>query len=208
MAHRNRVTPYGEIVASTLRGAWMGNRGCIHRGHVVVRPWNGKRWIICALEFKGWVAPKWVPGRWTALFFHDEAVAFAAGHRPCALCRRTDYVRYRDALGATGADAIDARLHAERLDGRRKRLHAMPWRELPIGTFVDVDDKPHAVLHDRLRHWDAVSGYGDDCARPLRGVAKVLTPPASVAVLLAGYRAQRAGDAGTLGAAARGVGSG
>jgi hypothetical protein len=204
MAHRNRVTPYGEIVASALRGSWMGNRGCLHRDHDVVRPWNGKRWITCALEFKGWVAPKLAPGRWTALFFHDEAVAFAAGHRPCALCRRADYVRYRGALGANGADAIDARLHAERLDGRRKRLHAMPWRELPVGTFVDVDGAPYAVLRDRLRRWNAASGYEDERERPARGDARVLTPPASVQVLLSGYAVQIA----VFGAATRGVGSG
>jgi hypothetical protein len=190
MPERNRVTPYGDIVVSALRGRWMGNRGCLHRGHDIVRPWNGKRWIVCALEFKGWVAPKWAPGRWTALFFHDEAVAFAAGHRPCALCRRADYLRYRGALGARGADAIDARLHGERLDGRRKRLHAMAWRDLPAGTFVDVDGAPYAVLPDRLRRWDTASGYGDERVRPARGDARVLTPPASVEVLRAGYTPQ------------------
>jgi hypothetical protein len=190
MAHRNRVTPYGEIVATALRGRWMGNRGCLHRGYDVVRPWNGKRWIICALEFKGWVAPKWVPGRWTALFFHDEAVAFAAGHRPCALCRRPDYVRYRGALRASGADAIDARLHGERLDGRRKRLHAAAWRDLPAGTFVEVGGVPYVVLADRLRSWSPQSGYGDERPRPARGDANVLTPSASVEVLRAGYALQ------------------
>jgi len=190
MPHRNRVTPYGDIVVSGLRGRWMGNRGCLHRGRDIVRPWNGKRWIICALEFKGWIAPKWVPGRWTALFFHDEAVAFAAGHRPCALCRRPDYRRYRAALDLGGADAIDARLHAERLDGRRKRLHVMAWRDVPAGAFVEVDGAPHVVLSDRLRLWLPDSGYGDDRTRPLRGDASVLTPPASVEVLRAGYEPQ------------------
>jgi hypothetical protein len=187
MPERNRVTPYGEIVASALRGRWMGNRGCLHRGHDVVRPWNGKRWIICALEFKGWVAPKWAPGRWTALFFYDEAVALAAGHRPCALCRRAAYRRYADALGAPGADAIDARLHAERLDGRRKRAHATAWRDVPAGAFVDMGGAPHVVLGDRLRRWDALSGYREECARPVRGDASVLTPPTSLAVLRTGY---------------------
>jgi hypothetical protein len=190
MAQRNRVTPYGDIIASPLRGRWMGNRGCLHRGRDVVRPWNGKRWIICALEFKGWVAPKWAPGRWTALFFFDEAVALAAGHRPCALCRRADYRRYRDALGATGADAIDARLHAERLDGRRKRLHASVWRDVPAGAFADVDGAPHVVLPDRLRRWDAAVGYAGDRARPARGDARLITPPASVDALRAGYAPQ------------------
>jgi hypothetical protein len=183
MPHRNRVTPYGEIVVSPLRGRWMGNRGCLHRDHEIVRPWNGKRWIICALEFKGWVAPKWAPGRWTALFFHDEAVAFAAGHRPCALCRRADYERYRAALGAANADEIDERLHRERLDGRVKRLHAIAWRGLPAGAFVDVDGVAHVVLFDRLRAWTADAGYGEERDRPARGDARVLTPPASLAVL-------------------------
>src|ERR1700684_1753864 len=94
MPERNRVNPYGEIITSPLRGGWMGNRGCIHRGRDVVRPWNGRRWIACALSFKGWVAPKWAPGRWTALFFYDEAVAFAAGHRPGAPRRRGGLARF------------------------------------------------------------------------------------------------------------------
>ncbi len=190
MPERNRVTPYGDIVVSPLRGRWMGNRGCLHRGHDIVRPWNGKRWIICALEFKGWIAPKWATGRWTALFFHDEAVALAAGHRPCALCRRADYLRYRTALGATGADPIDARLHAERLDGRRKRLHTIAWRDVPAGAFVDVGGAPHVVLSDRLRAWSPDSGYGHDRARPAGGDAHAITPPASVEAIRAGYAPQ------------------
>jgi hypothetical protein len=188
MPERNRVTPYGEIVASPLRGRWFGNRGCLHRGHDIVRPWNGKRWIICALEFKGWVAPKWEPGRYTALFFYDEAVALAAGHRPCALCRRADYLRYRDALGATGADAIDARLHAERLDGRRKRLHRMAWRDVPAGAFVEIDGTPCVVLSDGLHPWTASSGYGAKSRRPSDGDATVLTPVQSLVAIRRGYR--------------------
>jgi hypothetical protein len=190
MASCNRVTPYGEIVVSALRGRWMGNRGCLHVGREIVRPWNGKRWIICALEFKGWVAPKWAPGRWTALFFTDEALAFAAGHRPCALCRRAAYERYRDALGLGGADAIDARLHCERLEGRRKRLHAANWRGLPSGAFVDVDGVAQLVLSDRLRAWSPQTGYGEEHERPARGGARVLTPPASLDVIRAGYDLQ------------------
>jgi hypothetical protein len=190
MASRNRVTPYGEIVMSGLRGRWMGNRGCLHVGREIVRPWNGKRWIICALEFKGWIAPKWAPGRWTALFFADEAVAFAAGHRPCALCRRAAYERYRDLFGAAGADAIDARLHGERLDGRRKRLHAAPWRDLPPGAFVEQDGVAHLVLHDRLRAWSPETGYAGERERPTRGEASVLTPPSSLEVIRRGYDLQ------------------
>jgi len=193
MPHRNRVTPYGDIVPTSLRGEWMGNRGCIHRGFEIVRPWNGRRWIICRLEYKGWVAPKWEPGRWTPLFFHDEAVALAAGHRPCALCRREDYVRYRDAIAATGANAIDLRLHRDRVDGRAKRTHQRPWRSLPAGVFVDVTGEPALVRADDLVMWSADNGYGDSRSRPTHGDAVVLTPSTSVDAIAAGYPVQFAG---------------
>jgi len=34
---------------------------------------------------------------WTELFFLDEAVALAAGHRPCFFCRRTAAEAFRTA---------------------------------------------------------------------------------------------------------------
>ncbi len=93
--HRNRVAPTGEIVAVPLRGAWTGNRGCLHRGTEIVRQWASPHWLICTLQYKGIRREQWVPRRLTWLFFHDEAVAFAAGHRPCALCRREAYNAFR-----------------------------------------------------------------------------------------------------------------
>lgn len=145
---RNRVTPTGEIVAIPLRGAWTGNRGNLHHGTEIVRFHRGSLWITCALRFRDWRLPQWAPGRFTLLFFHDEAVALAAGHRPCALCRRTDYTAYRDAwAAATGqppprAVELDRQLHSERLirGTHRRRWHPMPWAELPDGTFVLLDD--------------------------------------------------------------------
>jgi hypothetical protein len=197
MPHQNRVTPYGDIVASPLRGRWLGNRGCLHRGTEIVRPWNGRRWITCALDYKGWVAPKWEPGRWTALFFYDEAVALAAGHRPCALCRRADYRRYCAAVGLTGADEIDARLHVDRLEGRVKRLHTMPWPQVPAGAFVEVQNKPMLVLSDRLRPWSQDEGYTDVLERPAKGDAIVITPATTVAAIVAGYAVEIEHDAGS-----------
>ena len=168
----------------------MGNRGCIHEGHEIVRRWATKRWIICALEFKGWTAPKWVPGRWTALFFYDEALALAAGHRPCALCRRDAYNKYQSAAEMRGADAIDARLHVQRVEQRRKRTHLMPWREIPEGAFVELEGTPHVVRADCLRPWSARDGYGDDRARPRMGDAIVLTPELSIRAIRSGYQPQ------------------
>jgi hypothetical protein len=192
MPERNRVTPYGEIIVANERGMFMGNRGCLHRGHDIVRPWNGKRWITCVLEFRGRRAPRWEPGRYTALFFYDEAVAFAAGHRPCAECRHADYERYRDAWeSASGkrlsADDMDARLHDDRLAGREKRLHERPWHDLPNGTFVDFDGSPALVTGDELRHWAPATGYRAPVHRPTTGTAIVITPASNVEVLRAGY---------------------
>src|SRR5579875_3142458 len=97
MPERNRVTPQGEIVATSLRGAWTGNRGVLHRGHEIVRSHASDLWITCALEFRGRCRQQWLPHRYTHLFFHDEAVSFAAGHRPCAECRRGSYRAYQAA---------------------------------------------------------------------------------------------------------------
>ena len=195
---RNRVTPLGDIVAIPLRGAWTGNRGCLHRGTDVVRFHGGSLWITCALRFKDWRLPQWAPGRFTVLFFHDEAVALAAGHRPCALCRRADYNAYRDAWVASegggtrpSAAEMDRRLHGERIvrGTHRRRLHGMSWRDLPDGAFVLLDDAPALVLGDALVPW-TVGGYGAAAPQPRSGSATVITPPASVGALRSGYRPQ------------------
>jgi hypothetical protein len=188
------VTPFGRIEAVEQRGLFLGNRGCVHRGREIVRPWQVRRWITCSLEFKGWVAPKWEPGRWTPLFFWDEAVALAAGHRPCALCRRADFDRWLDAWeSAFGerprVDPMDRRLHADRLDGRVQRRHAAAWPKVPTGAFVLLVATPALVLPDRLVPWSAAAaGYGASLDRPSRGDATVLTPSATVEVLCHGYR--------------------
>lgn len=194
------MTPFGDIVAVEQRGLFLGNRGSIHRDRTIVRPWQVRRWITCALEYKGWVAPKWQPGRWTPLFFLDEAVALAAGHRPCSLCRHADFVRWLDGWeAATGdrpkVDPMDRVLHDERVDDRRaKRTHRRPWASLPDGTFVVVGDDAGVaavVVGDALVPWTPLpSGYDRAATqrRPTRGDATILTPPSSVAVLQAGYQ--------------------
>jgi hypothetical protein len=183
MPSQNRVTPLGELVAHPARGLVYGNRGCLHDGDGRIRRrYNGKRWIACRLEFKGWHRePLMQPGKFTELFFLDEATAFAAGHRPCALCRREDYNRFAEILGGAGADAIDARLHDERL-GRR---HTAPYDELPECAFVLVDDEPWLVLGESLHHWTP-GGYDDRAPRP-GGRAVLLTPPTLVSVLARGW---------------------
>jgi hypothetical protein len=133
------------------------------------------------------------PGRYTELFFLDEATALAAGHRPCAECRRPDYNRFVDAWaglhpGQHGADAIDLQLHAERFDPqtRKRRLHERRYGDLPDGTFVLQHDRPHLVLGSRLLAWSA-GGYKDAFRRPARGQATVITPPSLMALLAGGW---------------------
>jgi len=194
---RNRVTPLGELVATSARGAVYGNRGCLHdRDGTIRRRWNGRRWIACRLEFKDWRrSPLLQPGRFTELFFLDEATAFAAGHRPCALCRRADYVRFCELWGELhpgerGADAIDARLHDERIDTgtRERRLHTATYDSLPDGAIVlERDNAPFLVLDGRLLEW-SFSGYRSTASRPRgRDAAVVVTPPSLVEVLRAGW---------------------
>ena len=194
---RNRVTPTGEIVAIPLRGAWTGNRGNLHEGTTIVRSHRSSLWIICALDYRGRRLAQWEPGRYTLLFFHDETVAFAAGHRPCALCRRPAYERFRDAWVADhggdrpSAEAIDRRLHSERLFAgtSRRRFHSMSWPDLPAGTFVLVDNEPFLVLADAVVPWTR-TGYGERAPRPRSGDVLTITPPSTIGVLRAGYGPQ------------------
>ena len=132
------------------------------------------------------------PGLFTELFFLDEATALAAGHRPCAECRRADYNRLTEIWselhpGQRGADAIDDQLHLERLVGRtrERRFHEAPCEELPDGTFVLSDGKPCLVLGARLLPWSP-AGYFTQLPRPTNGLATVITPPSLVAVLRRG----------------------
>jgi hypothetical protein len=181
-----------------MRGAWCGNRGNLHGdGTEVIRLHNGKLWIVCALSYRDRRLVQWAPGRYTLLFFHDEAVAFAAGHRPCALCRRPDYRRFQDswALAHDGrrpsAAEVDAALHTERLVGgtHRRRFHAMSWHDLPAGAFVDDGDGPALVLDDAVVPW-TLDGYGTRRRRPASGRATVITPQSTVGVLRTGYPVQ------------------
>ena len=193
MPLRNRVTPFGEIVALSGRGLIMGNRGVLHNDHrQIVRQWQVKRWIACRLAFRGRRRAVMRPHSYTELFFLDEATAFAAGHRPCAECRHEDYRRFRalwvSCHGGSGrADEIDGRLHAERvLDRNTKRTYRATPSRLPDGAYVVLENCPWVVRGDRLFQWSdsAYAGW-----RPKLNVAEVdvLTPRSTVAVMESGY---------------------
>jgi hypothetical protein len=204
-AHRmplqNRVTPFGEIIAHPARGTLMGNRGILHDAGQRLGParWRHPHWIVCRLEFEGRRRRVMAPSTYTELFFLDEAVALAAGHRPCAECRRAAFDAFRNAwrealgdLASSRAPAIDRALHGTRVESRSRRqiTFAAELDALPDGAFVTLADDPATawlVLGDRLLPC-APEGYGPARARPSGREVRVLTPCLTVAVLAAGYR--------------------
>lgn len=148
MTRRNRVTPTGAIEPLDLRGAWMGNRGVLHGADGSIHtPWRLTAWLVCRTRFKDRRRTIMAPGRYTELFFLDEAHALAAGHRPCHECRRADAVAFQRAAGHERVGSLDAALHDERLEEgrgprrqRRKRLHPTRPGDVPMGAMVLVGE--------------------------------------------------------------------
>src|SRR5262249_2828593 len=151
MPRRNRVTPFGEIIATPERGTFLGNRGILHDAQgQIERTWKVKRWLVCVLEFRARKRTVMTPKRYTELFFLDEATALAAGHRPCAECRHGRFLDFCKAWkivhpGEGGsqrpsADEIDNHLHSERVTGDRSKQSFMAaLDELPDDVFVTVE---------------------------------------------------------------------
>lgn len=195
MPLQNRVTPTGEIVASEHRGTFTGNRGIIHdpaTRTLLNKRWSTPAWLTCVCEFRGRRRKVMSQQSWTELFFLDEATAFAAGHRPCFYCRRDDAKRFRAAweqgngVSDLKVKAMDAVLHAERLDHRKKRLHPLPMSvsELPDGTMVQASGESYLVANGKTLRWSFTGYARTEVAAP----AMLLTPPSTVRAFQAGYR--------------------
>lgn len=210
MPLQNRVDPFGDLAADPSRGLFTGNRGClVGDDGKIVRHHRSSLWITCVLAFKGRRHPLAAPGIWTPVFFLDDAVALAAGHRPCGECRRADYHAYQAAVtGALGADRpvgaleLNRLLAAERL--RRgsgvdraddRRLWAAEPATLPTGTVVVVDGRPHLLAGDEMQPF-SFAAWGPARPVPARPV-DVLTPPTSVLALANGFSPTLHPTAGT-----------
>ena len=195
MPLQNRVTPSGEIIATSERGMFTGNRGIIHdpaTKTLLRKRWSCPAWLTCVLEFRGRRRELMGGRSWTELFFLDEATAFAAGHRPCFYCRRDDANRFRAAwekgnrVKDLHAPDIDAVLHRERL-ASGKKLHRLPVpiARMPDGAMVQAGGDSFLIAQGRPLKWSP-AGYsraarvGDD--------AILLTPPSTVRAFAAGYR--------------------
>lgn len=196
MPRQNRVTPFSTLIATTARGTLMGNRGCLHDQHGQIRRnFQGQRWIICLLQFKGWHRAVMKPGHYTELFFLDEATALAAGHRPCAECQRERFDLFRitwakanpelTLAARPAATEIDARLHAERTGAEQRWVDSL--EDLPDGVFVTDDERgAFLVLRNKLLRWRA-DGYEAPMPVSAHTRLRILTPASVVRMLAAGY---------------------
>ncbi|WP_183558939.1 hypothetical protein [Mucilaginibacter sp. SP1R1] len=200
---QNRVDPFGDIIRTPARGAWMGNRGLIHNNKKeMVRPYKLIPWITCVLEFKGWHREVMTPNRYTELFFMDEATAFSAGHRPCSECRRSDYQRFKDFwikgnpeygfTMKTLIGKIDAIIHAERIAADKSKVtYEENLNKLPDGAFVLYEHKPYLIKRGKIYLWTPF-GYEKSLDLPQTDKLPVLTPRSVINTFSAGYVPQMA----------------
>ena len=201
MPKQNRVTPWGELIATPARGTLLGNRGCLHDAQQQIRKlYLGKRWIICKLQFKNRHRMVMRPGLYTELFFLDEVTALAAGHRPCAECSREQFDYFRILWAQANprlakskkppAPFLDNVLHRERITADNKKvLYEAPLSQLPNGSFISLsnDQQAYLVLDTALWLWSP-QGYLQKLTRKNDRLVQVLTPHSVVKTLAAGYR--------------------
>ncbi|HTL06634.1 MAG TPA: hypothetical protein VL307_00205 [Chitinophagaceae bacterium] len=197
----NRVDPTGKIFATTARGQWMGNRGCIHsRQQTIAKPFALHAWITCRLAYKNQRLPLMSGHHNTQLFFYDEATALSAGHRPCAFCRREAFTLFKKywlignpaaGLGAnTTIKPMDDYMHAERIGpSGEKKVYTSPLASLPPGVFILQDEKPCLINIHALLPWTP-AGYSTPIQLPTTALVTVLTPLSIVNTLRAGYLPQ------------------
>lgn len=191
MPYQNRVTPTGQLIGTPARGTFMGNRGVLHNPQgEIVRAYQGKRWITCRLDFKKRHRPVMTPGRYTELFFLDEATALAAGHRPCRECRRQEFDRFaaiwREVNGGTGkADEMDRQLHVERTAEAKPIYTSLD--DLPDGVFVENENSEALLLWQHHLHFWTPFGYSTTFPLTTPGLFTLLTPLSTVQVIRAGY---------------------
>jgi hypothetical protein len=204
---QNRVDPFGVIRAVPERGTMMGNRGGrIHdpETKTLYRRYASRRWIACVCEFRG--RHREVMGKsYTELFFLDEVTAFAAGHRPCAECRRADFNRFmecwRQAFKISNkfsVDAVDEVLHRERcVSGTlREEIDVLAVVDCPDGVIICAGKSAFALRRGKALQW-GFSGYGEPApVSSLKGPLKLLTPPSIVKAFQSGYSPQWHSSAG------------
>jgi hypothetical protein len=198
---QNRVDPFGNLIKTRARGSWMGNRGILHNDQQqVLCPFKLKAWITCRLEFNGRKRQVMSPNRYTELFFLDEATSFAAGHRPCFECRRSDYHQFKSLWlkgnpeyrfnEKTPIKKIDDILHKERIDRHQSKVtYEEKIERIPNGSIVSIDDNPYLLFEKKMYLWTPF-GYDKGIALPNTNKLTVLTPKSLVNTFRVGYLPQ------------------
>ncbi len=198
MPLQNRVNPFGQIIVSAARGNWMGNRGVLHKDKKIVADYKTTNWIICVLKYYNVRRNVMTNGRYTELFFLDEATAYSAGHRPCAQCRTKDYKHFKthwlkanrneyDLLDES-VKSIDRIMHAERIDKFGNKISFKEQlQNLPDGVFVKIDETENCYLYyqQQLFLWSEY-GYINTIIIPMISIVDVQTPKSIVRVFLLG----------------------
>lgn len=195
---KNRIDPWGNLIKTTARGAWMGNRGILHDEHQNIRRlFKLKAWLICLLEFKNRQRKVMNPGNYTELFFLDEATAFSAGHRPCFECRREDFKRFKSSWikgnpeygfgEKVSIQEIDNILHQERMGPHGEKItYEELLKELPDGCFMLYKSRPYVRQGKHLFSWSPF-GYGSAETFSENEKVQVLTPKSVVNAFRSGY---------------------
>lgn len=195
MSRRNQVDPHSQLHAVSARGIFMGNRGCLHNNvPEVVSQWKNLPWITCTLSYTGPKRKLMRPNHYTELFFLDEPTSYAAGHRPCAQCRRPAYNQFKKVWASVfpqqqdlSANAIDNLLHAARLNADDSQR---TWRanlaDLPDGSMIEYAGDCVLLWHGEQWRW-SFTGY-TQLLLPIAGNVEVtvLTPEPLARLFAAG----------------------
>jgi len=197
MPLQNRVNPRGEIKAVKSRGEFLGNRGIIHNEEQkIILPFKIKGWVTCRLEFKGRKRKLMSKGKYTELFFLDEATAFSAGHRPCAECRRQRYNEFKEKWleanqhllieNSTNIANIDKIIHQDRIEKKQKVTYQNKMNLLPNGTIIEIDNKIYIIWNNKIFKW-TFEGYESTDINMTNDIVTVLTPKSYVEMFKKGF---------------------
>jgi hypothetical protein len=201
MPLQNRVDPWGTLNAHPAKiSKMMGNRGILHDAERrIVKHWVGKSWVACDPGYKNIVRkPLFQTGRYSELFFLDEATAYAAGHRPCAFCQRDNFNTFKklwaiahlagESTSTFSIKEIDEQLHRERTTrGGKKIVFTAQLSSLPNGTMIEVNQTAILLHHGRQLKW-SFEGYAPATTVHPSDQVNVLTPHSIVKLLDQGLK--------------------
>lgn len=206
MPLQNRVDPAGQLHAVSSRGMFMGNKGRLHNDNkeIVKKSGGTLGWVICALSHKGIKRELMAHGKYTELFFLDEATALAAGHRPCNDCLKEKYAEFKQRWLDANSDVsavktmsdINKINQKERYNRGNKVTYVANMQSLPGGTFIEYDGQYFVIKNGSKYLW-SFDGYKGK-SKLIDCDVTVLTPKSFVAVLADGYQPELHGSLSAL----------